>query len=302
MKMKAFRKALARLIEGPATSVSPETELPDFLPGVSREPSRPDEGLQQMAGSEMRVASGPHQGRRVTGGLINVDPRGKTREQIEAEIIAQIEAMRKAAGFTRLGPVKPAEIAAVMEQIDAVLAQRRPGPINPHTGEILPLPDDITWSQYIAMRDRSARDGWVYCRIACHTDEDRCMFPFGIVREHFGVFWQSFWSCAQEAEVPHACLVHLKTGGGLGVFESLAMACDAAESLLAIRNIDWPAVDPENRESFGKITSQIEGAWEFIGARTAPWCIHEVLRDQNDIGPPMELYVREQEKPEGKLS
>ena len=94
MKFKALARAVVRYFRPAATSVSPEIDLPAFLSGVSREPvphwkegAWPAGAAQQMSGSEMRIASGPHPGRKVTGGLINIDARGKTREQIEAEII-----------------------------------------------------------------------------------------------------------------------------------------------------------------------------------------------------------------------
>jgi hypothetical protein len=313
MKIKALRRALARLIDPSATSVSPKNqEMTDFLHRLAHPPMDVPAFLTDPS-HQMRAASEPDTARKITGGLINIDPRGKTREQIEAEIVDQINAIRARSGMTAR-PVEAPEIAAVMEQVDAAMAlripdseleairQKGPGPIL-HSSE-RPSGDDISWQQWVAMRDHTLRDGWTFCRLGVRMQSDKCFQAFGIVRGDFGVYWNNMWACPDHEHVMVACLIHLKTGGGIGVFEDMRLACDAADSLLAMRDITWADVDPMNEASYGALQPRIESAWRFCGIMVAPSHVHEVNGITGDMSDGHTLFMREDQPttPKEKLS
>ena len=127
---------------------------------------------------------------------------------------------------------------------------------------------------------------------------------FGITRGDFGVYWQPFLSCGHHETVPFACLIHLKSGGGIGVFQDLRLACDAAESMIALRDIAWADVNPNDPTSYEPVKTRIEDAWSFIGVGVAPFCIHEVNTDTDEYGPAVTLFLRapEDHQPKEKLS
>lgn len=235
-------------------------------------------------------------------GPISVQTRGKSREQIKTELMAQMDGMIPAA-------ILPDVVERVMGDLmrkhgtgghlPAEQSPRNPSLDDPHH------PESVSWERWCEMRRQNARPGWVFCRFGALTNPDNqrtsgvhltisnCTQVFGIVREHFGVFWQPFWSCGEGDEIVAACLVHLPTGTGVSIFEDMNLACEAAESLSVLPGIEWATINPMEKATFDHLHERMVTAFKFVGMHTAPYCIHEFNPDNRDLGPRLSLFLRD---------
>lgn len=283
-------RALVRLSERPATSVPPKSKASRLLDDM-------DLGLfdgpaDQTGYMDMPAFLPPtdpallddiaHGGSAVR--RISIDARGKTPEQVEAEI----------GSFLR----------------DAIKAERVPPqefykaetdrPFNPTTGERLPRPEDLRWQHWNQMQQELVQPGWAFGRIGCHLHDGGCHQPFGLLRDQFGVFWQPFYHCGIDHNAMFAVVIHLRSGGGVGIFQDLRLACDAAEAMLRL-DVDWSKVDPNDPSGWGDLKPRIESAWKFVGLHTArDFHVHDP--DGGDMGPLMSVFVRDEAPPKEKMS
>jgi hypothetical protein len=124
------------------------------------------------------------------------------------------------------------------------------------------------WSDWVSERRAFSIPGWVYCRFPLQFPGDRAVFVFGLVRESFGIYHTPFTvrhvASGRAEDRVLACMVHLRTGYGMGLFTSrhvAAQACELAE------NVDrrWNDVDPQDPETWGRIVSRVGSTWHGAG-------------------------------------
>lgn len=161
---------------------------------------------------------------------------------------------------------------------DAILAQLRAQGLVPPDAQVVvrevgtappadPPTDGWTWAKWSHEQQAAARPGWTFCRFANRTGRDSVAFVFGVARGQFGVWCQPFDVCrGDDGPSQHllACLTHLPSGLGLGIFEHRDLAVEAAA--LVERVCDgWEACTEGNHPRWDENFARARTAWKGIG-------------------------------------
>lgn len=124
------------------------------------------------------------------------------------------------------------------------------------------------WSEWLRERAAFSMPGWTYCRFPIQFPGDRAVFVFGMVRESFGVYHTPFnvvnTETQQHDQTVLACMVHMRTGCGMGLFvnrQVAAQACELAEKV----ETRWGEVDPQDQVTWSQIVSRVGAAWRGAG-------------------------------------
>lgn len=151
--------------------------------------------------------------------------------------------------------------------------------VPPAGAEDGPAEPRLTWAEWQAFRAHlNAPAGWIAGRFAARSvfadapTEPITTWPYGIMRGHFGVYERDF---ALHAPIPLpialACLIHLDTGMGCGLFADHNLAVEAAVLAQTVPAIDWSITDPD-KVIPGQLSQKLEAAWAAIGIGRANFC------------------------------
>lgn len=244
MKFEALRRLVVRYFGPRATSVSPDLKLiPPGVPYLGPHEKPP-------IGVNMTVTWGSYGGHG-GGGPTSWSAGGAGRIG-EDPLAASMERARE-----KLAPFK------------AQHSEDRPG--------IEPPGNYMPWDQWRALAaGLDAPPGWSACRFPTWRPGDNggevCAFVFGIVRRDFGIWQQAMEVCRTDvdgqvvgrANEVLSMVTHLPSGLGMGVFADRASAlisCDAHDST----GVDWRAVSPADRVSWGNVYAKLIPALAFVG-------------------------------------
>lgn len=131
---------------------------------------------------------------------------------------------------------------------------------------IKPPPDPAvegwTWAKWKAEFDAHELDGWGFCRFANRVGLDKVEFVFGWVSGPFGVWEQPFQCCDDvrgDGQHMLACLTHLPSGLGFGMFETRELAALAAEAIEVM--CDWRSIEPDDQTKWRFVQEEIGRTW-----------------------------------------
>lgn len=149
----------------------------------------------------------------------------------------------------------------------------------PRAGGGPPAEPCLTWAEWQAVRAHlNAPAGWIAGRFGARSvfadapTEPITTWPYGIMRGHFGIYERDF---ALHAPIPLpialACLIHLDTGMGCGLFVEPQLAVEAAALAQTVPTIDWTEADPA-KVMPGQMGQKLEAAWAAVGIGRANFC------------------------------
>lgn len=152
----------------------------------------------------------------------------------------------------------------------------------PIAAEGIKPPDDPStegWSWEAWQKEMAALafPGWSPCRFAHrttpHDGGDRARFVFGITSSAFGIWKQPFEVCSVDAIGEYqrsskilACLTHLPSGMGLGIFKGPDAAALAADTMIrACPQMADVAYDATKGSPWSTLIERSVSAWKAIG-------------------------------------
>lgn len=187
-------------------------------------------------------------------------------------------------------PPKPGSITLVMTPFGFKAVTQDVGepwvPPTPTIG-IKPPPDPAvegwTWEKWKAEFDANELDGWGFCRFANRTGPNNVQFVFGWVSGPFGV-WEQPFQCYDDTrgngQHVLACLTHLPSGLGFGMFETRELAALAAEAIEVM--CDWRDIEPDDQARWRFVNEEVGKMWVKHGIVPNPGA-HAHLEDRTAV-------------------
>lgn len=137
--------------------------------------------------------------------------------------------------------------------------------------------DGWSWEAWSKEQRALAFPGWAPCRFAHRCSPlvgaDTARFVFGITQGPFGIWKQNFDVCSTDDEGEYqreklilACLTHLPTGMGLGIFRHVGDAAMAADTMIRTSpQLADAAYDNAPGSPWSTLIERAVMAWKAIG-------------------------------------
>lgn len=145
------------------------------------------------------------------------------------------------------------------------------------------------WTSIIADMPRLGMDapGWAKCRFGNRKGRqgDDMDWVYGIARGEFGIWMAHYGVCYHPEDedgfspansppiIPLASMTHLRTGLGIGLFESAATAieaCSIVETMIDWQNAPVADISPDDARYWSDALNRVHRAWEFSGIDYSP--------------------------------